>query len=69
MPTHFLAAPLETEDQIYHIGSIRSTMMVDPKECTDVFLDNIIRPTFKSLSVDDQQAFKDYIKIEKEAER
>lgn len=44
-------------------------MMVDPKECTDVCLDNILTPTFKSLSVDDQQEFKDYIKIEKETER
>jgi hypothetical protein len=37
--------------------------MVDPKECTNVSRDNILRLTFEpSLSTDDQQEFKDYMR-------
>jgi hypothetical protein len=37
-------------------------MMVDTEERTSVSRDNILRLTFESLSADDQQEFKDYMR-------
>jgi hypothetical protein len=36
--------------------------MVDPKDCANVSPDNILRPTFGSLSVNNQYKFEDYMK-------
>lgn len=37
-------------------------MMVDTEERTSVSRDNVLRLTFESLSADDQQEFKDYMR-------
>jgi hypothetical protein len=61
-PTHFFATLLGKKDRIYQTRSIRSTMMVDRNERTNVSQDKILGSTFESLLTDGQQEFEDYMK-------
>jgi hypothetical protein len=66
---YWCLVPKKREHNFWHLRwgrlrfrSIRSTMMVDFKDCTNIFPSNIVRPTMESLSVEEELWFHDLMK-------